>query len=118
MTDVTKAQKDDYQRFFIKDPQGFSPERNKAIIEQSIKDYEAMRAQKIKERGDEYIERADAVVTYLKHLSQGHGNGNANMMEYFGRKNLAYLRGEQIRAEIMKDLSFKNKKGEIIKPKF
>src|SRR5438552_3593470 len=83
------------KKFVPKTPDvGFSPERNKAIIENSIKEYEAMRAKKLKDRLTEYEERADAVVTYLKHLDRG--QGESNMEKYFGKRNLAYLRGLEI----------------------
>ena len=76
------------KRFILETPDdGFSPERNKFIIEQSIKEYEAMRAKKMKAHDDEYAERADAVVSYLRALSRG--GSNANIEKYFGKKPLA-----------------------------
>lgn len=92
---------------------GFSPERNKFIIEQSIKDYEAMRAKKYKDQVEQYEERADAVVTYLKSLNKG--AGESNMERYFGRKNLAYLRGEEIREKLMAGMTVRDQDGNIIR---
>lgn len=106
-------QRDDMQRFFVKDPKNFSPERNKAIVEKTIEEYEAMRRKKMEEKVDHYGERADAVVTYLKSLDRGHGE--SNLEKYFGKRMLAYLRGQQIRDQLMSGLTIKDKQGNIIK---
>ena len=92
---------------------GFSPERNKAIIENSIKEYEAMRAKKLKDQVDQYAERADAVVTYLKSLNKG--GMESNMEKYFGKKNLAYLRGQEIREKLMANMTVRDQDGNIIR---
>lgn len=106
-------QKADHDRFYVKDPTGFSAARNKAIVEQTIQEYDAMRAKKAAEHDDSYAERSDAVVSYLKHLDQG--LGESNMSRYFGKKTLAYLRGQQIRETLMKGMTVKNKSGIILK---
>lgn len=108
-----QAQKADYDRFYNHDSDGYSPEKNRALIEKTITDYEAMRAKKAEQHNDDYGERADAVVTYLKSLDKGHGE--SNIEKYFGKRTLAYLRGQQIRDKIMSGLSFKNKAGDIVK---
>lgn len=108
-------QQSDQQRFFVKDPVGFSPERNKEIVENSIKKYEAMRIKKVNDVVDHYSERADAVVSYLKSLDRGKG-AQGNLEKYFGKQALAYLRGQQIRDRLMGSMMVKNKSGEIIKP--
>ena len=101
------------RRFILKSPDSdFSPERNKQIVEQSIKDYEVMRAKKTAEHDDSYAERSDAVVSYLRHLDRG---ATTPMEKYFGKKMLAYLRGQQIRERLMAGMTLQNKKGEIIK---
>lgn len=108
-------QKDDFQRFFVADGKvdaNFSPQRNKAIIEQSIKDYEAMRAKKGTSQDDAFAERADAVVSFLRSMANGHSEKSVD--QYFGRKALAQLRGEEIRRQLMSGMTLKNKDGVII----
>lgn len=109
------VQKEDYQRFYKKDATGFSAERNKAIVEQTIKEYEAMRAKKAVVFDEHYAERSDAVVTYLKQIDRGNGS-NGNLEKYFGRKWLAYLRGQEIRDKLMAGMTVRNKDGVILKP--
>ena len=114
MADVRNDVAPEDRRFILDTPdKDFSPERNKAIIEQTIKDYEAMRAKKIKDRVEEYSERADAVVTYLKALNQG--GSSSNMERYFGKRNLAYLRGLEIKQKLMAGLIVRDQDGNIIR---
>lgn len=105
--------KSDYARFFNSDPDGFSPERNKFIVEQTIKDYEAMRAKKAKAQDEAYAERADATVTYLKSLDRGQG-GESNLLKYFGKRELARLQGLEIKQKLMQGMTIRNQQGEII----
>lgn len=107
---------EDHARFFVKDPTGFSPERNKAIVEESIRRYDAMRATKLKTVVGQYEERADAVVSFIKSVDKGKGGGG-DLEKYFGRKMLAYLRGQQIRETLMGGVSVANTAGKILKPK-
>ena len=119
MRDITgqkDLQKEDYQRFFVPDGKvdpNFSPARNKAIIEKSIKDYEALRARKAISQDDAFGERSDAIASYLfsKEVDSG---GENSMKKYFGKRTLAYLRGMQIRDQLMASTVFKNKDGAII----
>ena len=108
-------QQADRQRFFNTDPDGFSPERNKFIIEETIRKYEATRVKKVTEVVDHYAERADAVVSFIKSVDAGKG-AQGNLEKYFGKQMLAYLRGQQIRDKLMKGMMVKNKTGQIIKP--
>jgi len=75
---------------------GFSPERNKSVIEGTIKKYERVRAQKMKKWREGVAERSDALAQYFtspKFLSTPFG-------KYFGKKWMAYLRGEQALKEV------------------
>lgn len=94
MADLTKNQKLDFQKWFKEDGDpGFSPERNKAIIEKTIRKHELNILQKKKDYIEAVRERADAVATYLKSLA----NGKEHSVErYFGRQELTRLRGQQI----------------------
>lgn len=111
MTDKIKDQKkinEDYLKFYKKVPdKDFSPARNKAIVEQTIVDYDAMRRKKVEEKVEGYGERADAVVSYLKNIGQAGGESNIN--KYFGNRMLAYLRGQEIRNKLMGSLMPKDK---------
>ena len=91
-----KIDKGDY-KYVLPDPDvGFSPERNKRIIEGTIKKYEMLRARKMKEWREGVAERSDALAQYFtspKFLSTPFG-------KYFGKKWMAYLRGEKALDEI------------------
>lgn len=103
MSDLSKNQILDFRKWYVEDPRDFSPERNKKVIEDSIRKSEMMRARKHKDYVEQVRERADAVATFLKSVAMGK---EPNIERYFGRKELARLRGQQILAEI-KDRSRK-----------
>jgi len=76
----------------------FSPERNKAIIDETIRANEQNVLRKRKEYDEAISERAEAVASYLNHLK----NGKSSTVEkYFGRRMLAQLRGDDIRQKLM-----------------
>src|SRR5258708_4649804 len=109
-----KLVNDDYLRFYKKEPdKDFSPKRNEAIVEGTIKKYEETRRKKSLQHDDNYFERSDAVVTYLKSLDRG--TSESNLEKYFGRKMMAYLRGQQIRDQLMSGLTVKNNEGKIVR---
>jgi len=98
MANLTKDQKRDHRKFFKeKGDIGFSPKRNKTVVDGTIKKYEAMRKQRSKQYGEQVRDRADAVATYLKHLAYGK---STTVEKYFGRKELARLQGKKILATI------------------
>ncbi len=104
--------KDDYQKFHLEIPEpGFSPERNKLVVENSIKKYEANQLAKKKKFRDQTFERADAIATYFQVIRQGR---RMDLRKFFTPKYLAYLRGEEIRQEYMANLNFKGKKRDQI----
>jgi hypothetical protein len=105
----------------------FSPEKNKFVIENSIRKYEAM----IKARQDKFKdnlrERTDAVASYLKHVDKG-GVGEKKIEKYFSEKMFNKLRGLEIVDELRNRLNMitapspiyveggmvKNSKGDIV----
>lgn len=97
----------DYQRFYVHDPDpNFSPERNKWIVEESIRRYEAFRKKKFKKVREGIAERSEAVASYLTSI---HGAESKNSVErYFGKRTLAYLRGLEITDRI-RAMQSKNK---------
>lgn len=84
----------DHALYFVEDGEPeFSPARNKFIIENTIKKYEALRRKKRRMYVDSVRERADAVATYLKSRV---AEGNTPVEKYFGKRWMAHLRGQQI----------------------
>lgn len=110
-----KMSQDDYDLYFDHNADPLYVERhNKEVIDRTIKKYEAKRAQALKDWRDKAGERSDAVVSYLKHLV----NGKSTPVEhYFGKKELARLRGDEIRQKLMANMEIRNSQGEIIKPR-
>jgi hypothetical protein len=90
----------DDKKFFVEkgDP-GFSPERNKRVIEDTIKKYELQRAKKIKEFREGLAERSDALATWIGSLKGWKSGTPAD--RYFGRRMIAYLRGDALREKLM-----------------
>jgi hypothetical protein len=82
--------------------EGFSPERNKMIIESSIRKAELMRKLKYKKFHENISERSEAVASFLKHVDYKNGG---NVENYFGRKTLNHLRGMDIVDELRSKLN-------------
>jgi hypothetical protein len=101
--DIKEEQQRDHALYFIEDGEkGFSPEYNKMVIEKTMKKARAMRLQRQKEYTEAIGERSDAVATYFKsRLAEGY----TPIEKYFGKKNMAYLRGEKI-LQVLKKRSF------------
>jgi hypothetical protein len=98
MADFTKNEILDFKKWYLDKPEeGFSPKRNKKIIEESILKSQLMRQRKNKDYVETIRERADAVASYLKHIMNGHEKG---VEAYFGRQELARLRGQRIVEEV------------------
>jgi hypothetical protein len=90
----------DYQKFHtVKEDVGFSPERNKAIIEKTIREYEKMLADRKKQYKEKIEERVEATMAYANFLDKG-GNADAPAEKYFGKRTLANLRGQRIIKEL------------------
>lgn len=99
---MNKNQKRDHALYYIEKPdRGFSPERNKQTIERSIKRYEARRLKELKDKRELFMERADAVVTYLKFVDKG---GSNRLDKFFTSQELNHLNGENLRAKIMEGI--------------
>jgi len=98
MTKLTDNQILDLKVWFK--PEGdadFSEAHNKQIIEDSIKAYDLQRSKADKAFAESLGERADAVASLLKHID---GGKSTNSLKYFGKKELARLRGEDILGEM------------------
>ena len=92
--------KRDYQKYYVERPEGFNPEYNKYVIDKTIREYEAKRALKYKMFNEALKERASAVANYLQHLNSGK---STSIEKYFGKKELARLRGKEIIKELQND---------------
>lgn len=91
---LTKNQKKDYRNWFDeKADASFVARHNKDVIDEVIKDTERVSKMKSKQFEDKLRERTDAVATYFKSVAAGK---EINVDKYFGKKNLAHLRGQQI----------------------
>lgn len=91
---MTKSEILDYKKWFKEGGDiGFSPKRNKTIIENSIKKYEKTRFDKAMAYIGQIRERASAVESYLTYVNKG---GSNTVEKYFGKKEMARLRGEDI----------------------
>lgn len=102
----------DDKKFYLETPDpNFSPARNKAVIEGTIKKYNEMREKKKHAYDDAYAERADAVVSYLRTADKKPGYA---LEKFFEPKYLAYLRGEEIRKKLMAGMTILDKKGKDI----
>ena len=97
MKQLTENQKRDHALFYVKDgDEGFSPERNKAVIANSIKKYNAYKIKQEKTYFNALDERIHAVACFLR--SKFVDSANPNVIErYFGKQYLAYLRGQKIK---------------------
>ena len=95
-------------RFVPKDPEpGFDPKRNRRVIEDSIKKYDKRLLALKKEYSNQVEERVDAVSYFLRKLMQ-HKSYTSDPRKaaeyYFGRRELAKLRGQEIKEQIMSEL--------------
>ena len=73
---------------------GFSPDKNKFVIESTITKYEANRARKINEFKDGVAERSHAIACYL--MSPHGAQSSTPIQKYFGKQYLAKLQGQNI----------------------
>jgi len=92
-------EKQDFQRYYVDSPDTtFSPERNKWVIENSIKRYE----NNIRSKRSKYIEdireRANAVDEFLQFVDKG---GTKPIEKWIGAHELARLQGRRITTTIL-----------------
>ena len=96
---MDKFKPEDDKKFYLEIPDpDFSPARNAAIVQGTIKKYNKTQLEKKREHVDKYGERIDAIVSYLKTTEKKPGY---DMLRYFEPKYLAFLRGDDIRRELL-----------------
>lgn len=84
----------------------FSPERNRDVIQKSIRKSLENRLRILKEEEDGINERVDAVSTYLFSLK---GQNGTPVEKYFGKRNLAQLRALRIKETLQSKLMGQNR---------
>lgn len=94
-----KVSVNDMEKYWRERPDpGFSEAHNKAVIARSIARAEAIKKRRKKDFYNEIDERVAATASYLRYLDKGK-SGTAE--QYFGKRQLAELRGERVKAELM-----------------
>ena len=73
---------------------GFSEEHNRKVVAEVDAWNDEMDRMRSREYKEKVRERTDAVGSYFRNITQGKGVHGVD--EYFGRRYLAYLRGEEI----------------------
>jgi hypothetical protein len=91
-------QDEKYLEMYGEDPE-FSYEHNMRVIAESIEKNKKNRARKEREASEGARERSEATARYLKSLEQGKAS---SVESYFGKKQLAYLRGVEIVEQLKK----------------
>ena len=84
-------------KYGVKQDPFFSVEKNNQTIARTIAKCEKRRVDKMKLWDDTLRERSEAIASFLKHVDSGRNN---NVDNYFGRTELARLRGEDILTQI------------------
>lgn len=94
----------------------FDPLHNMAVIEKTIKDNEKLVKARNKKAEEGAKERINATATYLRSINMG---GKATDREkFFGKKYLAYLRGQQVMDQLKGQMMLKGRNGQafVVKP--
>ena len=76
----------------------FDPEHNRRVIAEVDAWNDQMDRQRVREYKERTKERTNAVAQYLKNLTQG--RGITKIDQYFGKRELARLRGEEIVSQL------------------
>ena len=91
---LQEQKKRDHEIYFVEEGEpGFNPAHNKHVIASTIKKTNQMRALRNRQYEDNVRERVDAVMTYAKSRLV---YGSTPVEKYFGKRQLAHLRGQQI----------------------
>lgn len=94
----------------------FDFERNQRIIKESIEKNERFRLRRNREYGSKLRERSGAIAQYLHDLDRG--KTSSTVEQYFGRQELARLRGEEISQTIQAKISDGKQKEALEKAKY
>ena len=97
-------------KFLQERPDGdanFSVERNRKVIADSIKKNRQLMIAKQKAHDEALAERTDAATSFLMALAKGKYttlDSHSAAMKFFGKRELARLRGEEIRKQMMEQM--------------
>ena len=102
--------KDDFKYMYQKPDGdvGFSLDHNRRVIENGIKKTNQRIKQLKKEYSEQLNERVDAASYYLRAIANNKtysSNPKTAALKYFGKRELARLRGNEIREQIMSELA-------------
>ena len=111
----TKISPEDWKFVPVEPDPDFSEEHNRKVIAETIRKSERARRMKEKEHGNKIDERAQAIAKYLKDVESN--GASSNLVKYFGRKELARLRGEEIVGILKGNISYAKKQEAINKAK-
>lgn len=89
----TKVAKADWKFVKVDPDPNFSASHNRNVVDEVIRETEALNRKKKREFREGMGERSSAAAQYLKSVDQGN---SAQPEKYFGKKYLAYLRGVEI----------------------
>ena len=114
--DLTKVDPIDWSLTPVNPDPNFSPEHNRQVIDNVIRNTALMAKRKEREAQDGTRERVSAITTYLKSLTSG--KIKSDVVRYFGKQEMTRLRGTEILnrlkyTELGEDM--KNKLKSIIK---
>jgi hypothetical protein len=90
--DTKIIQPEDY-KYFVKDPSSFNPAKNKAVINETIKETEKFFKDMVEKMDDEMGNRIDILSTYARYRFN---TGSKNFRDYAGKQLADQLIGEKI----------------------
>ena len=71
------------QKYGVFEDPDFSPAKNNAVVEGTIKKMDKMQKAKLRDYTDQIRDRSSAVASFLKHVNNGK---NDNVLKYFGKR--------------------------------
>jgi len=81
---------------------GFSAEKNRQVIENTIRKTDKLRKQKEREFGEQLKERTWAASKYLKNVDRG---GESDPIKFFGKDYSMYLKGKEVIDKLAESLN-------------
>mgnify|MGYP001601905753 FL=1 len=82
-------------RFVPADPDpDFDADHNRQVIDRTIKKSEAYRRKKMRQFNEGVGQRSEAIATYLQSVKAG--GKTSDVDKFFGRRELARLRGQEV----------------------
>lgn len=77
---------------------GFDPEHNRRVIEETEREMDELDKKIDRDFSEKTRERTTAAAHYLRNVAQG--KGVTQVDKYFGKRYLAYLRGQEVIREL------------------